>query len=64
MLANRSGTLGFCGLQLSKGRIVIIDNEISEYMIVNRKYVIAHTNNIVLKKPSYKNNAEIRGIFG
>ena len=48
-------------MQLSKGRIVIIDNEISEYMIVNRKYVIAHTNNIVLKKPSYKNNAEIRG---
>jgi hypothetical protein len=56
ILENISGTVGFCGLQLSKGRIIILDNEINEYMIINRKYVIAHTNNIVLKKPGYKDN--------
>ena len=27
-------------------------------MIVNRKYVIAHTNNIALKKPNHKDKAK------
>lgn len=56
ILENISGTIGFCGLQLSKGRIIIIDNEINDYMIVNRKYVIAHTSNIALKKACHKDN--------
>ena len=30
-------------------------------MIVNRKYVIAHTNNIALKKLNHKDNQENRG---
>ena len=67
VLANISGTVGYCALQLQKGRIIIIDNELNESMIINRKYVLAHTTNIMLKKPSYFLNGGMNGfdnIFG
>ena len=38
-------------MQMSKGRIIVIDNEIEFGFIVNRRYVMAHTNNVVLRKP-------------
>ena len=50
-LTNKSGTVGYCALQMSKGRIIVIDNEIEFGFIVNRRYVMAHTNNVVLRKP-------------
>ena len=50
-LTNKSGTVGYCALQMSKGRIIVIDNEIEFGFIVNRRYVMAHTNNVVLCKP-------------
>ena len=50
-LVNNSGTVGYCALQMSKGRIIVIDNEIEFGFIVNRRYVMAHTNNVVLSKP-------------
>jgi hypothetical protein len=36
---------------MSKGRIIVIDNEIEFGFIVNRRYVMAHTNNVILCKP-------------
>ena len=47
-LKNDSGTAGYVGLQLMKGRIIVIDNEVSEKMIVKEKYVLAHTPNTEL----------------
>ena len=62
LLANVSGTPGYAALQLSKGRIIIIDNELNEGMIINRKYVLAHTSNIVLKKPKFSHAVGLAGI--
>ena len=50
-LVNNSGTVGYCAAQLSKGRIIVIDNELFDGMLVDRKYVLAHTPNVVLKRP-------------
>ena len=51
-LLNESGAPGYCALQGSKGRIIVVDNQISEGMVLNRKYVIAHSSNLLLRKPS------------
>lgn len=52
LLANESGGVGYCALQLQRGRIIILDNELCEGLIVNKSYVVAHTNNIVMRRPS------------
>ena len=36
---------------MAKGRIIVIDNELFDGMIINRRYVLAHTSNIALKRP-------------
>ena len=48
-LKNASGALGYVGLQIMKGRVIIIDNEISPKMIVKEKYVLARTMNLDLE---------------
>ena len=50
-LSNDSGSLGYCAVQMAKGRIIVIDNELFDGMIINRRYVLAHTSNIALKRP-------------
>ena len=50
-LTNNSETIGYSALQLCNGRIIVIDNELNDGMIINKKYVIAHTSNLALKKP-------------
>lgn len=62
MLANNSGTIGYAALQHSKGRIIVIDNELNDGMIINRKYVLAHTQNIVLRRAT-QNSAGALGGF-
>jgi hypothetical protein len=47
-LRNESGGIGYVGLQSMKGRVIIIDNETSSYMIVKEKYVLARTINVDL----------------
>ena len=48
---------------MSKGRIIVIDNEIEFGFIVNRRYVMAHTNNVVLRKPFSNPNSTNFEIF-
>ena len=45
---NESGALAYANIQRMKGRIVIIDNEITPKMIVKEKYVLARTVNVDL----------------
>jgi hypothetical protein len=47
-LQNESGGIGYVGLQVMKGRVIIIDNEVIEKMIVKEKYVLARTHNVEL----------------
>lgn len=47
-LKNESGAVGYVGLQLMKGRVIVIDNEITDKMVVKEKYVLAKTNNVDL----------------
>ena len=54
-LSNNSGTVGYCAMQASKGRIIVIDNQLYEGMIINRKYVIGHSTNLVLRRPGISN---------
>lgn len=49
-LTNNSGSIGYLAVQGSKGRIIVVDNELTESMIINRKYAIAHTSNINLRR--------------
>jgi len=51
-LVNNSGTIGYLALQGNKGRIIVIDNELNDGMIINKKYVIGHSSNILLRKPT------------
>ena len=62
-LSNDSGTVGYCALQLQRGRIIVIDNELNESMIVNKKYVIAHTPNVSLKRQLGGNARNLNDVF-
>lgn len=43
MLKNDTSTVGYVGLQLMKGKIIVLDNKIeaTRNMVVKNKYVIA-----------------------
>lgn len=58
-LANTSGTIGYCAVQRSKGRIICIDNELNEGMVVNRSYVLAHSANLNLRKPFWPQASDL-----
>ena len=45
---NESGAIAYANMQWMKGRIIIIDNEITPKMIVKEKYVLARTTNVDL----------------
>ena len=47
-LRNDSGSIAYCGLQIMKGRVIVIDNETTPKMIVKDKYLLAKTHNIDL----------------
>lgn len=47
-LKNESGSIGYIGLQIMKGRVIIIDNEVTPKMIVKEKYVLARSPNVDL----------------
>jgi hypothetical protein len=47
-LRNESGSFAYIGLQIMKGRVIIIDNETSPKMIVKDKYLLAMTHNVDL----------------
>ena len=50
-LINNSNVIGYAGLQLLKGKILVLDNMLPETanMLIKAKYVIAHTPNVELK---------------
>jgi hypothetical protein len=47
---NESSGIGYAGLQLLKGKILVLDNQLPETanMLIKAKYVIAHTHNVEL----------------
>ena len=48
-MKNESGGVGYVGLQIMKGRVIIIDDKITPKMIVKEKYVLAKTPNVELE---------------
>ena len=50
-LKNDTSTMGYAGLQLMKGKVIVLDNGIdaTRNMVVKEKYVIAHTNDLSLQ---------------
>ena len=50
VLKNDTSTIGYVGLQLMKGKIIVIDNKIdaTKNMVVKNKYVVAHTSQVSL----------------
>eukprot|EP00347_Sterkiella_histriomuscorum_P014239 403361641 len=64
-LKNVSGSIGYVGMQVMKGRVIIIDNEVTEKMIVKEKYVLARTHNVELVPYSQQTwNQESRSSVG
>lgn len=53
-LRNESGGVGYVGLQVMKGRVIVIDNEVTEKMVVKEKYVLARTTNVDLTSYAYQ----------
>jgi hypothetical protein len=49
-LQNDTSSIGYVGLQLMKGKIIVIDNSVKETknMIVKENYVLAHTSNVTI----------------
>ena len=49
-LINDTSSIGYVGLQLMKGKIIVIDNSVKETksMIIKENYVIAHTSNVTI----------------
>ena len=49
-LKNDTSTMGYAGLQLMKGKVIVIDNALdgTRNMVVKDKYVIAHTADLSL----------------
>jgi hypothetical protein len=47
-LLNDTSSIGYVGLQLMKGKIIVIDNSVKETknMIVKENYILAHTSNV------------------
>ena len=48
-LRNDSGAIAYVGLQVMKGRVIVIDNEVTPKMVVKEKYVLARTHNLELE---------------
>ena len=50
-LKNDTSTVGYAGLQLMKGKVIVIDNALegTQNMVVKEKYVIAHTHDLYLQ---------------
>jgi len=44
-LKNDTSTIGYVGIQLMKGKVIVLDNKIdgTRNMVVKNKYVMAHT---------------------
>jgi hypothetical protein len=49
---NDTSTLGYAGLQLMKGKVIVIDNQLeaTRNMVVKNKYVLASTSDITFKR--------------
>ena len=52
-LVNNSGNVGYLAVQGNKGRIICVDNELCQGMMINRKLVLAHSSNIMLRKTNW-----------
>ena len=51
-IKNDTSTMGYAGLQLMKGKVIVIDNEVdgTRNMIIKNKYVLAHTSDLSLTR--------------
>lgn len=49
-LQNDTSSIGYVGLQLMKGKIIVIDNTVKETknMIVKENYILAHTSTVAI----------------
>jgi hypothetical protein len=61
-VVNDSNSIGYAGIQLLKGKILVIDNMLPETnsMVIKAKYVIAHTPNVEIRWAS-ETRAQRRG---
>ena len=52
LLKNDTSTIGYVGLQLMKGKVIVIDNKLDQTknMVVKNKYVVAHTNQVSMRQ--------------
>ena len=50
-LKNDTSSIGYVGIQIMKGKVIVLDNKIdaTKNMIVKNKYVMAHTHSVSLR---------------
>ena len=50
-LKNDTSTIGYVGVQLMKGKVIVIDNKLdaTQNMVVKSKYVMAHSSTVSLR---------------
>ena len=71
MLCNDTSTIGYVGLQLMKGKIIVIDNKVeaTRNMVVKNKYVIAHSGQVTMRPnrsraARFRNRDQLNGAAG
>ena len=57
LLKNDTSAIGYVGLQLMKGKVIVLDNKIdaTRNMLVKNKYVVAHTSQVSLRSCRFRN---------
>ena len=50
-LTNDTSSFGYAGLQLMKGKVIVLDNslEATKNMVIKESYVLAHTGNVTIE---------------
>ena len=51
MLRNDTSTVGYIGVQLMKGKIIVLDNKVdsTRHMVVKNKYVLATSTTVTIR---------------
>ncbi len=57
VLKNDTSAIGYVGLQLMKGKVIVLDNKIdaTKNMLVKNKYVVAHTSQVSMRSCRFRN---------
>ena len=68
IVENPTAGIAYAGLQLNKGRIIVIENEVTPKMIIREDYILGHTSNVDLNmithNPAFQGDEVMNRFWG